>query len=214
MRINYLFSGIDKEKGFNKEQSIYLKEDIKSNKNIVFISSNFTNYEKNYIYYQKLIEHFNNIDITFNNTYLIDNRIDKKLAKEYINNSDIIFLMGGDTKLQMNSLIEYELLDTLKQYNNIIIGVSAGAMNQVKRVVYKNDYNNCLIEDYQGLGYFDINIYPHLDMNDLDYLKEILEVSTYTKTIALPNNSFVRIKDNIPTTIGEYYIIEGKNTKK
>lgn len=211
MRINYLFSGIDKDKGFTKKQEKYLKKDIKSNKNIVFIATTFNNYEKNDIYYKKLIEHFNNINITFNNTYLIDNRIDKKLAKEYINNSDIIFLMGGDTKLQMTSLIDYELINTLKEYNNIIMGVSAGTMNQVNRVVYKNDYNNYLLEDYQGLGYFDINIYPHLDINNLDYLKEIFEVSTYTKTIVLPNDSFVRIENNIPTIIGEYYIIEGKD---
>lgn len=48
-------------------------------------------------------------------------------------------------------------------------------------------------------------------INNLDYLKEIFEVSTYAKTIVLPNDSFIRIENNITTIIGEYYIIEGKN---
>ena len=34
MRINYLFSDISKEQGFNEIQREYLKKDIKNNKNI------------------------------------------------------------------------------------------------------------------------------------------------------------------------------------
>lgn len=208
MRINYLFSGISKEQGFNKVQREYLKKDIKNNDTIVFIATTFDDYEKNDLYYNNLIKHFKNIDITFNKAYLIDNRVDKDLAKDYILKSNIIFLMGGDAKKQIDSVKEYDLFEILKSKEGIILGVSAGSMNQSSRVVYKNDYNNYVIEDYEGLGYIDINIYPHLDFNNIDYLKEVFEVSNYTKTVALPNDSFIRIENNNIDFVGEYYTIQ------
>lgn len=208
MRINYLFSGISKEQGFNEIQREYLKKDIKNNDTIVFIATTFDDYEKNDLYYNNLIKHFKNIDITFNKAYLIDNRVDKDLAKDYILKSNIIFLMGGDTKKQIDSVKEYDLFEILKSKEGIILGVSAGSMNQSSRVVYKNDYNNYVIEDYEGLGYIDINIYPHLDFNNIDYLKEVFEVSNYTKTVALPNDSFIRIENNNIDFVGEYYTIQ------
>lgn len=208
MRINYLFSGISKEQGFNKVQKEYLKKDIKNNYTITFIATTFDDYENNDLYYNNLIKHFKNIDITFNKAYLIDNRVDKDLAKDYILKSNIIFLMGGDTKKQIDSVKEYDLFEILKSKEGIILGVSAGSMNQSSRVVYKNDYNNYVIEDYEGLGYIDINIYPHLDFNNIDYLKEVFEVSNYTKTVALPNDSFIRIENNNIDFVGEYYTIQ------
>lgn len=208
MRINYLFSDISKEQGFNEIQREYLKKDIKNNDTIVFIATTFDDYEKNDLYYNNLIKYFKNIDITFNKAYLIDNRVDKDLAKDYILKSNIIFLMGGDTKKQIDSVKEYDLFEILKSKEGIILGVSAGSMNQSSRVVYKNDYNNYVIEDYEGLGYIDINIYPHLDFNNIDYLKEVFEVSNYTKTVALPNDSFIRIENNNIDFVGEYYTIQ------
>lgn len=208
MRINYLFSGISKEQGFNKVQKEYLKKDIKNNYTITFIATTFDDYENNDLYYNNLIKHFKNIDITFNKAYLIDNRVDKDLAKDYILKSNIIFLMGGDTKKQIDSVKEYDLFEILKSKEGIILGVSAGSMNQSSHVVYKNDYNNYVIEDYEGLGYIDINIYPHLDFNNIDYLKEVFEVSNYTKTVALPNDSFIRIENNNIDFVGEYYTIQ------
>lgn len=208
MRINYLFSDISKEQGFNEIQREYLKKDIKNNDTIVFIATTFDDYEKNDLYYNNLIKHFKNIDITFNKAYLIDNRVAKDLAKDYILKSNIIFLMGGDAKKQIDSVKEYDFFEILKSKEGIILGVSAGSMNQSSRVVYKNDYNNYVIEDYEGLGYIDINIYPHLDFNNIDYLKEVFEVSNYTKTVALPNDSFIRIENNNIDFVGEYYTIQ------
>ena len=46
-KINYLFSGINYEMGFNKEQSSYLKKDILNNYIITSVPSSFDDYEKN-----------------------------------------------------------------------------------------------------------------------------------------------------------------------
>ena len=145
MRINYLFSGLDKVNGFTEKQKEFLKKDIKNNMNIVFIASSFDNYETNDIKHKELVKLFNDININFNNIYLIDNRIDSNKSKELIKKSDIIFLMGGDPKKEMDSIIEYDLVSDIKTKEGIIIGVSAGSMNQITNVIYKDEIDNNII---------------------------------------------------------------------
>lgn len=211
MRINYLFSGLDKVNGFTKKQKEFLKKDIKNNMNIVFIASSFDNYERNDIKHKELVKLFNDINIKFNNIYLIDNRIDSNKSKELIRNSDIIFLMGGDPKKEMDSIIEYDLVSDIKTKEGIIIGVSAGSMNQITNVIYKDEIDNNILVKYKGLGFFDTNIYPHVDINNKEYLQEIFEVSKYAKILGLPNSSFIRIENDKVDIIGEHYYIEYSN---
>lgn len=211
MRINYLFSGLDKVNGFTKKQKEFLKKDIKNNMNIVFIASSFDNYERNDIKHKELVKLFNDININFNNIYLIDNRVDSNKSKELIKKSDIIFLMGGDPKKEMDSIIEYDLVSDIKTKEGIIIGVSAGSMNQITNVIYKDEIDNNILIKYKGLGFFNTNIYPHVDINNKEYLQEIFEVSKYGKILCLPNSSFIRIENNKVDIIGEYYYIEYSN---
>lgn len=211
MKINYLFSGINKEKGFDEVQSKYLKEDIKQDQIITFIASVFNEHEKNLFYKNKTIEWFLKIGINFKKVYLIDNNVTKKQAHEYVNNSNIIYLMGGDPYLQNNSLNEYDLKNLIKT-KPFVIGVSAGSLNQTKRVIYE-DSNNEVI-DYEGLGFTDICIYPHLNFLNIDYLKEIFRISKITKIIALPDSSFIKIINNEEIFIGNYYEIENEKLIK
>ena len=206
MKINYLFSGVNKEKGFYDVQSKYLKQDIKENQIITFIASTFDNHEQNIMYKNKTLNFFSKINITFKKNYLIDNNVTKEEAKEFIKKANIIYLMGGDTYLQNNSLDEYELKPLIKE-KSFIIGVSAGSLNQTKRVIYQ-DYND--IKDYEGLGFTNISIYPHLDFLNIDYLKELFKISKITKLVALPNSSFIRIEDNKEMFVGDYYEIENE----
>lgn len=211
MRINYLFSGLDKVNGFTDKQKEFLKKDIKNNMNIVFIASSFDNYERNDIKHKELVKLFNDININFNNIYLIDNRIDSNKSKELIKKSDIIFLMGGDPKKEMDSIIEYDLVSDIKTKEGIIIGVSAGSMNQITNVIYKDEIDNNILIKYKGLGFFNTNIYPHVDINNKEYLQEIFEVSKYDKILGLPNSSFIRIENDKVDIIGEHYYIEYSN---
>jgi len=205
--INYLFSGINKQIGFNEQQAKYLKKDIKNGSNIVFVSSTFDNYEKNEEYYKKTLQWFQNIDIYFNSSCVIDNRMDKEKAKEMLGKADIVYLLGGSPYLQMKAIKEYELMDSIKKVD-IVIGVSAGSMNQSKRVVYKDEYEDNQILDYSGLGLVDFNIYPHLDFNNIELLKESFEVSNYIPLVLLPNDSFLRVENDNTEYIGEHYFIK------
>ena len=208
MKINYLFSKIDRDKGLNNNQIKYIKEDIKNNMSITFIASLFNEYERNDKQIKEIIKVFNNINITFNKVHLIDNRISKENSIKYIEESNIIYLLGGSPEEEMKSIKEYKLFDILKEREGITIGTSAGAMNQAKKIIYKDDFDNYKIKEYEGLGIIDYNIYPHFDINNKEYMEEVYEVSKYIKIIGLPNESFIRIKENNIEVIGKYYIIK------
>lgn len=105
MKINYLFSKIDRNEGFNDNQKKYIKEDINNNMSITFIASLFDEYERNDTQVKEIINVFKNIDINFKEVYLIDNRVSKEDAYKYIEKTDIVYLMGGSPQLEMLSLI-------------------------------------------------------------------------------------------------------------
>ncbi len=206
--INYLFSGINSEKGFTKEQSKYLKKDIKNNSNIVFIASVFSDYKKNDELFESYIKCFRNNNIKFRKSSIIDDRISITLAHKLIKDADIIFLLGGNPEMQMRSINQYALRKYIKKVN-IVIGVSAGSMNQSKRVMYKNDFENFVMKDYEGLGLVTINIFPHVDLNNRTIIKEVMEISDYLPLVLLPNDSFIRISNKVEY-FGKYYFIKNR----
>ena len=205
--INYLFSGINKEKGFTKEQAKYLKEDIQSDYTITFIASIFDDNKRNNNQLLSFTKLFKNIGITFKKTNIIDNRTTKSTAKKLIKNSDVIFLLGGSPELQMKSIIEYDLTQEIKE-TKIVIGVSAGSMNQSKRVMYRDDFDNYIMKDYPGLGLVDINIFPHIDLDYDKLIKEAKEISQTIPIIPLPNDSFIRITNNNIEIVGKHYNLD------
>ena len=214
MRINYLFSGLDKEKGFTSEQAECLREDIKENSNIVFIASLFKDHEKTEFNTKRILNMFKNIDINFKEVNIIDNTVSYDDTKEIIRKSDIVFLLGGSPTNQMKSINEYGIKEDLCK-KDFILGVSAGSMNQTKRVIYEGEFEDEMpIENYKGLGFFDTVIYPHLELDNQKYMEELYRVSKITKVIALPNPSFIRIKNKNIEFIGDYYIVENERLEK
>ena len=207
MKILYILSGIDKENGFNKELSKYFNKDINNNMSICFIASSFDNYNKTDENKNKIINNFSKISINFKNVYLIDNRVTKSMAKEMILKSDIVFLMGGSPVDEMNSIKEYGLNKLLKKREGITMGVSAGAMNMTKDVIYIDEERQERLINYKGLGFIDMTIYPHVEINDFDILRETFEVSKHKKIYALPNDSFIRCVDGDINFINNYYIV-------
>ena len=202
--INYLFSQIKKEIGFNDKQKEYILKNIKSNMNIAYIASVPDNYER----IKRYTDYFNKIGINFKEIYSIDNR-NISDSKNIIKNSDIIFLMGGSPYLQMKFINENDLKDLICS-SKIIMGVSAGAMNQGTRVVYKDDFEGNIIKDYEGLGLTDINIFPHYDLENEDIIDETKEVCKIHPILCLPNESFVYIENGNIDIVGQHYNVERK----
>lgn len=211
MKTSYVLSGIDREKGFYENQIKYLKKDIKNNSTITFISSTFNDIEKSNRYYNATISWFNNINISFKETYLINSEIDSKTAKEYINKSDIAFIMGGDTLEQIRNIKEYDIIPDI-QNKDFIIGISAGSINMAQSVAIARDIHDNIPEHsfYEGIGITNINIEPHFDLNNIEHNKDIIEISKDNKIICLPDETFIRMVNNNIEVIGDYYIYDKK----
>ena len=202
--INYLFSQVKKDTGFSEAQKKYLLKNINNSMNITFVASIPDNYERTDEQVNRFNTFFSKIGINFNNINFIDKRKTKEAAKKCVENSDIIFLLGGSPDLQMKFINEYELNELITNAK-IVIGVSAGSMNQGSRVIYKDDFENYIIKDYKGLNLTDINIFPHYDIENIEMLNEVKQVSNIHPIICLPNESFVYIKNGKKEIIGKYY---------
>lgn len=200
---NILFSGIDKENGFNEEQSECLNESIKSQSTITFIASDFTNTVKSKDVSNKMVTFFEKIGVNFKCVNLIDVNISIKEAHEILKTSDIVFLMGGSPYLQMEGINKYGLKEYIKNIP-LVIGVSAGSMNQSKRVVYEEE-NNMKLYDYEGLGLINFNIYPHFDFKNIELLKESFRVSEVICLDCLPEDSFIKVNDGYIKYYGPHY---------
>lgn len=199
--INYLFSRINKETGFTKTEKKYMQKDIKENSIITFISAYTKEEEKQKESIENKIKCFKQIGINFKKKYTIDEETNKKDALKYIKESNIIFLLGGAPHIQMQIINKNELQQELRKVP-LIIGVSAGAMNQTKRVIYIDKFEENKLYDYEGLNYFETSIYPHYSQ---DLIKEIKEVSQKQPIIAMPDGSFIRIESDKVEYIGKKY---------
>ena len=199
--IKYLFSNIDKVNGFSELQSKYLSKDLRNCNNILFVPSDYDN-EKYTIYKDKIISWFDNIGISFKENHLVS------LVDE-LNDYDVIFLMGGNPIKQIEIINKINLKYLINKAK-VVIGVSAGAINLSNEVIYYNDYSE-KIEIYDGIGLIDINVYPHFDINNKEFLEEIKMVSKIKALIALPNESFIKLDDEQIEFCGDCYKVVNDN---
>lgn len=202
--IKYLFSNIDKVNGFNEQQIKYLSKDLKTCKSILFIPGDYDK-EKYIIYKDKIIGWLKSIEVSFSECYLTG--LDDEL-KSY----DVIFLMGGNPINQIEIINKINLKNIINKAK-VVIGVSAGAINLSEEAIYYNDYSE-KIEMYDGIGLTDINVYPHFDITNKDFVEEVKMVSRLKSLIALPNNSFIKIDDKQIEFIGDSFKVDKENIIK
>lgn len=199
--IKYLFSNIDKVNGFSELQSKYLSKDLRNCNNILFVPGDYDN-EKYTIYKDKIISWFDNIGISFKENHLVS-------LDDELNDYDVIFLMGGNPIKQIEIINKINLRNIINKAK-VVIGVSAGAINLSNEAIYYNDYSE-KIEIYNGISLTDINVYPHFDINNKEFLEEVKMVSKIKALIALPNESFIKLDDEQIEFCGDCYKVANDN---
>ena len=141
-----------------------------------------------------------------------------------INNSDIIYIGGGDSIKLIEDIKEYnidKLLENALNKGTILVGYSAGAillsnLGFSDSYILRNESNE--YKFIQGLNYTNINICPHYDtsidkQNSLE--KEIIKRKI--EVYALENNTALKIIDNNISKINtnkKIYIINYKTKKE
>ena len=177
MKVSFLTSYFPN--GFTNDFINCIKEYYTNEGSFVFIASDFSTHSKNDKNIDIFLNMFKSNGIIFKETHVIDNRISKKEAKEYIEKAEVVWLSGGNTLNQIKEIKEYDLIEALQTREKITIGMSAGSINMAKRVVLAKDINDNIPElsIYDGIGLVNINIEPHLDPTDEEHNKDIYEAS-------------------------------------
>ena len=199
-----------------------LRENLISKNSMLYIASDPNDYKKIEDYSSLTFESFKKSGIEFNNYNILDNR-NKDDAKELIKNSDFIYLSGGDTYIQNKFFESINLKEFLKEYNGIILGISAGAINLAK-TAYDSPER---LEDikkphvFDGLDKTTINVEPHFILDtknfnedELMQRNEVLKESYNRDIYALTDGSHILIKNDEIVIHGEVYIISSGKISK
>lgn len=204
MKVSLLTSGFPD--GFTDDFIQCIKQYYCNNGSFVFIASDFAGYSKTDRHLDVFLSMFRNSGIVFNEVHIIDDRITKEKALQYIEQADIIWIAGGDTLKQIAYLKEYNLIPVLQSREGITIGMSAGSINMAKRVVLAKDIDDNIPElsIYDGIGLVDINIEPHLDSASEEHMKYVYESSQYTTIYGIYDNTFIKIVNDTMDIYGEY----------
>ena len=139
-------------------------------------------------------------------------------ARKLVMESDLIVLAGGHVPTQNAFFHRIKLPEILKDYNGVLLGISAGSMNMAKTVYAQPEEPGESGPDYQrfipGLGLTEIQICPHYQ-KVRDYLVDglrLFEDITYPDSMgncfyALPDGSYIYQDEDQCLLCGEGYRI-------
>lgn len=116
---------------------------------------------------------FANSGLQFINCILVDDRNGKKI-REITKDADIVILGGGELPSQNAFFNGINLKLALRNYDGIIVGMSAGSMNLADIVFDFPELDEQIGNPHflKGLGYTDINIIPHYNPTKNNYILE------------------------------------------
>lgn len=140
-------------------------------------------------------------------------------ADNLVQESDVVVLAGGHVPTQNAFFQKIGLKSLMRNYDGIVIGISAGTMNSAETVYAQPELEGESIDpDYQrfipGLGLTDVMVLPHYQMVKDIVLdgKRLFEEITYPdsmgrKFYALVDGSYLCVQDGQTRVYGEAYLI-------
>ena len=183
------------------------------------ICSDPDNYERNDFYCGSVREGFKVSGAAFADYQILDRRNQNKAA-ELVQNANLIILMGGHVPTQNRFFGEIHLRELLKNYDGVIVGISAGSMNSADVVYAQPELEGEAISpNYQrfvpGLNLTKTMLLPHYQKvkNDLLDGLRLFEDITFAdskgrKFYVLPDGSYLYIHDGREELRGEAWLIE------
>lgn len=202
--IRYYCSGFDANNAFAHGLGEMFKRELKDTKSIVYIPGGLDNTEKVQTkYVPNFTNYFKNVGIEFETINLITPDLSQQKARKMCENASFIMLMGGCPFKQKKLCEQVGIMQTLKQYDGILLGCSAGAMLMSKYIIItpcSEEYPDFRIED--GLNLDGISIYPHNNTSSTKYPDKLISGDeTYKKadliTVSDKYGPFYLLQDNL-----------------
>ncbi|TYS67699.1 cyanophycinase [Sutcliffiella horikoshii] len=185
-----------------------LQEDITDRKSIAMISSNPDMYEEVGAVERSWLDV---AGITFDEYHLINYQVQKEDAQTLLEKASVIFLLGGNPVKQNDFLMEYELSESIKQSNAVVMGASAGAINMSakwlcsKKLGFEAEtssiYTGVGLDSFSVLSHYDLENNTDLVLSELSPLSEEMDIYASNKDCA------IRVKGNRIDIYGNVYVI-------
>ena len=148
----------------------------------------------------------------------------KSIIQQLMSKSNLIILAGGHVPTQNKFFHHIHLQKYIKNYNGLVIGISAGSMNSAKEVysqpenfgeVNSTHYRRFL----KGLGIVDISVLPHYKeikhqrIDNQRIMEDVTLPDSYgRKFYAIEDGAYIVATENI--IYGNCYVIKDGKIKK
>ena len=160
---------------------------------------------------------FEEAGMVFSDFQILDRRTQSD-AQLLIWKSDFIILAGGHVPTQDQFFQEISLKDLLKNYQGVVMGISAGTMNAAERVYVQPEEEGESMPEFQrflpGLGITHVNVLPHYQQVKDYYLdgKRLFEDITYADSYGenfyvFVDGTYLLVDDGVTTLYGEAYCL-------
>ena len=160
---------------------------------------------------------FEEAGMAFSDFRILDRRTQSD-AQLLIWKSDFIILAGGHVPTQDQFFQEISLKDLLKNYQGVVMGISAGTMNAAERVYVQPEEEGESMPEFQrflpGLGITHVNVLPHYQQVKDYYLdgKRLFEDITYADSYGenfyvFVDGTYLLVDDGVTTLYGEAYCL-------
>lgn len=197
----YYCSGFDTNNAFGHGLGEMFLKELKDTKRIVYIPGGTDKMQKvKEKYVPAFTEHFKKVGIQFEESIVIEPNMNSDDAKRAVSEASFLMLMGGDPFKQKELCLKLGILEQLKKYDGVMLGLSAGAMFMSKYIIItpcSEEYPYFHIED--GLNLDGVSIYPHNNINQEKYPDALVAGDeTYQKEDLI----------EVANQYGEYYLLQ------
>lgn len=198
--------------GFNEIITEIFLQKIKKRGKFAFVASEFEKmYEKTGHYFHFFLNMFETAGIHFENSYVVDGRMRAEEAQKAVAEADVVWLSGGDTPTQFRYFRKFGLDAIIRQFDGVIIGMSAGSINLAKTAICTLNCGHSKQEIYEGLGCVDISVEPHFIRSE--FSKELIDLSKQYTIYGLCDESIIICAGEKIDFYGEIYKLSNGNVE-
>ena len=167
---------------------------------------------------KEMADAFREAGMPFSKLMKLDRR-NQNDAQLLIWQSDLIILSGGHVPTQNEFFQEIGLKELLKNYQGVVLGISAGTMNAAGRVYVQPEETGESVPEFQrflpGLGITTVNVLPHYQQVK-DYLldgRRLYEDITFTDSygerfFVFVDGTYLLIEDGQTYLYGKAYRLQ------
>lgn len=182
-----------------------LSKRIKPNANIVVVpfATDVSKYDNWMLSLEQVFANISNAKLE-----LLHEDLSKSEMVSMINDSDVLYLIGGRPEKLLQLIKEKELVSSIRNYPGLLIGYSAGALAFCEDCILTkdDDYPESLV--IKGLGLVDFSVEVHYKVESDD---ELMSLSTERTIYALPDGSAIFYKNgNIHKKVNDVIAFQEK----